>query len=258
MTGELSRLAAVSDLAFRGSLRGLRALGLATFAAVPSLLVLAIASARPPASSLASSAEALFGVLTLPIVIMLIVLVIAVAQFRNEIDAETLVYLSSRSVGRPTLVLGKYLGACAASIVLAVPATLVPLGVAEAAGGTPYPAAVPGVVLATVLLAVVAYVAVFLFLGLVTRSALAVGLIFGFLWEELLDLLPGEAPRLTIVYYLRAVLSGELRSGPLSAYPTVVSSAGAAATVVGVVVVFVIMATAAFRFLETAPVREPG
>ncbi len=93
VTGEWIRLVAVGWLSLRGSLRGARARA-SPFALVPSLIVLWVASTHPAANTLSDSAEALFGLLTLPIVAMVIVLVLCVGQFRNEIDSETLLYLS--------------------------------------------------------------------------------------------------------------------------------------------------------------------
>ena len=148
MSGELNRLLALIWLSFRGSLRGSRAVGLTGFALVPSLIVAAIASGHPAAASLSSTAENLFALLTLPIVVMVILLVLSVGQFRNEIDAETLVYLSDRSVARPTIVVGKYLGSLGAALGLVIPATLIPLAVATLAGGTPYPIGVPATITA--------------------------------------------------------------------------------------------------------------
>lgn len=254
MAGELARFGAVSALAFRGSLRGLRTIGLAAFAATPSLLILALISASASGVTLANAAESLVGILTLPIVVMVIVLVIAVAQFRNEIDHETLVYLADRSVTRPTIVVGKYVGAWGASLVLVLPAALLPLGISSLVGAS-YSAAVPAVIATTAILASAVYVAFFLFLGLVSRSALLIGLLFGFLWEELLLLVPGDAPRLTLVYYLESFLSGELTSGPLSGYPTAVPSLAAVVILLVVALFFIALAAIVFRYLETVPER---
>ncbi len=256
MTGELARLATVTWWSIRGSVRGLRMMGLVAFAAVPSVIVLALVSVRPAANALANAAEGLFASLTVPVVGMLIVLVISVGQFRNEIDAETLVYLSDRSVSRATVVVGKYLGAVGASLVLVVPAVLLPLGLAEWGGATPYSAQVPFVLIFASVLAVLGYAAFFLFLGLVSRSALIIGLIYGFLWEELLPLLPGEVPHLTLVYYLRSFLSGEFTTGPLAGYSSAVPIPFALAALLLVPVVFVSLGAGAFSLLETAPERE--
>jgi ABC-2 type transport system permease protein len=253
--GSLSRTLVVASLSFRGAFRGLRTLGLAAFALVPSLLVLSLTTAHASPDSLENAAQGLLAVLTLPIVVMVVVLVVAVAQFRNEIDNETLVYLTDRSADRPTLVLGKYLGAWAASLVLVVPAALLPFGIAGAAGAALNPAGVPVVAIAATVLASAVYVAFFLFLGLVSRSALMIGLVFGFIWEELLLLLPGSVPRLTVSYYVRCFLSGEVRSGPLSSLPSGVSPSVAVATLLGVAVFFLFASVWALRNLETAPER---
>ena len=256
MTGELGRLVTVAWLSFRGGLQGLRALGLAAFAVFPTLIVAAIATAHPAASTLANSALVLFALLTLPIVAMVILLILAVAQFRTEIDAETLIYLSDRSVARPTLVVGKYLGAVASALVFVLPAALLPLGVAVAGGGTAYASNVVGAVAAVAVLATVAYAGIFLFFGLATRSALLVGLLFGFLWEELLPLLPGEVPQFTVIFYLRSYLSGVLSAGPLSGYPNAAGVGSSVAVLVLVAVAFVLLASVVFRYLETAPEKE--
>lgn len=256
MTGEWTRLGAVTWLSLRGSLRGARVIGLVAFALVPTLIVVAVASTHPAASTLSGSAEQLFAVLTLPIVTMVIVLVLAVAQFRNEIDNETLLYLSDRSITRPMIVVGKYLGALAAALVLVVPATLVPLSVAVLSGGTPYSVEVPAALAVAAILAAVAYSGFFLFLGLVSRAALLIGLLYGFLWEELVPLLPGSAPRLTLVFYLRNFLSAELTNGPLSGYPTPLTPTGSFLVPIGVAITFLVLGSVFFRYLETAPERE--
>lgn len=256
MTGELGRLGTVVWLSFRGSLNGTRALGLAAFAAMPAVIVAAIAAAHPTASALSDSALALFALLTLPIVAMVVILVLAVAQFRAEIDAETLVYLSDRSVDRSTLVVGKYLGSVAAALALIVPASLLPLAVAVLGGGSDYASGVAGAVAAAAILATLAYGGFFLFLGLAIRSALLVGLIFGFLWEELLPLLPGEVPRFTVIFYLRSYLSSAISSGPLSGYGGALDGSSAVAVLVLFGVAFVLLGCFVFRFLETAPEKE--
>ena len=232
--------------------------GLAAFALAPTLIVAAIAASHPAPSSLSDAAEDLFALLTLPIVVMVITLVLSVGQFRNEIDAETLVYLTDRSIQRPTIVVGKYLGSLTAALTLVLPATLLPLATAVAAGGTPYPIAVPLTLAVATILAAVAYGAFFLFLGLASRSALLIGLLFGFLWEELLPLLPGDVPRFTVIFYLRGFLSWELSSGPLSGFSKVVPLTGSLAVLLGLGLAFVLVGGVVLRYLETAPERESG
>jgi ABC-2 type transport system permease protein len=256
VTREFTRLSAITWLSLWGSLRGIRIIGLSAFALVPALIVAAVASTHPAADALSSSAERLFAVLTMPVVVMVIVLVLAVAQFRNEIDNETLLYLSDRSITRPTIVVGKYLGCLGAALVLVLPAALLPLGVAVLSGGTMYSIQVPSTLAAAAALAAAAYSGFFLFLGLVSRTALLIGLLYGFLWEELVPLLPGSAPQLTLVFYLRNFLSTGLPSGPLSGYPSPLTQTAAFLVLIGVVIACLVLSCIVFRYLETAPERE--
>ncbi len=150
------------------------------------------------------------------------------------------------------------LGSLTAALTLVLPATLLPLATAVAAGGTPYPIAVPLTLAVATILAAVAYGAFFLFLGLASRSALLIGLLFGFLWEELLPLLPGDVPRFTVIFYLRGFLSWELSSGPLSGFSKVVPLTGSLAVLLGLGLAFVLVGGVVLRYLETAPERESG
>lgn len=256
MSGELGRLSTVTWLSFRGSLQGARTVGLAAFGLIPSVIVGAVAASHPSSATLSDAAEGLFALLTLPIIAMVIVLVLSVGQFRNEIDAETLVYLSDRSVARSTLVVGKYLGSFTAALAFVLPAALLPLAIAELGGGSGYASAVPVAVGAAAVLATAVYGGVFLLLGLATRSALLIGLLFGFLWEELLPALPGEVPRFTVIYYLRSFLSGALPTGPLAGYPGAISLPISIGVPIGLVAVFLVLASVLFRYVETAPERE--
>lgn len=76
---------------------------------------------------------------------------------------------------------------------------------------------------------------------LTSRSALLLGLLFGFLWEELLPPLPGDVPRFTMIFYLRPPLSGELSTGPRSGFPKVVLLGATLVVFIGIGAVFVIL-----------------
>lgn len=251
----IGRIGAVATLSLRGSLRGPRALALAGLAAVPTLVVVALVAAGTAPDTLSSATQALFLALTLPIVLVVVTLVPFVGQFRTEIDDDTLAYLSSRSIPRWQIVLGKYLGALGGALALLLPASLVPFLVAAAAGAPALPGgALASVVLLTVL-ATAAYGAFFLFLGMATPSALLVGLLYGFLWEELLVFLPGSVPRLTVKFYLLSLASDLTTSGPLSGYPNAVTTLGAVAAPVLAAVAALLLAMGAITTLELIPRR---
>jgi ABC-2 type transport system permease protein len=252
---EPSRILTIARLAFRSSFRLGRTVGLALLAVCPALIVAAIAGSGGGVANTESAAQTLFEGLTIRIVIGLVVLVVAIGQFRDEIEQDTLTYLTSRSAERPDIVVGKYLGAVGASLCFLLPAAVLPLLVAGLAGAPPPPTAVTEAVLAITLLATLAWSAIFLTLGLLTRNALILGLIYLFLWEELALGLPGDFPKLTVLYYLLNLSNDLVASGPLSGLESGLSTASAVAGPIVVALVFVAFTAIRFRTAETAPGR---
>ncbi|HUJ77472.1 MAG TPA: hypothetical protein VLX64_00545 [Thermoplasmata archaeon] len=255
MNGTLGRIPVVARLAFRASLTGLRGVALVVLALAPTGIVAAIALADPGDAATTATAEGLFLSLTLRVIDVLVLLVVFASAFRSEIELDTLTYLMTRSIDRAGVAVGKYAGALAAALAILAPAALLPLGVAALGGGTAPPIADPVAIAAITVLAAAAYGAIYLLLGLLSPSALVLGLLFGFLWEELVLLLPGSFPRVTVLYYLLSVGARLTASGPLHAFPTVVSLPAAVAGLVGVAVAFVAAAAIVVRSVETAPQR---
>jgi ABC-type transport system involved in multi-copper enzyme maturation permease subunit len=240
---------------FRGSLRGMRTASLALFAAIPSLIVVALAAGHTDPESVAQQSQQLFLDLTLPVVVIVVMLILAVAQFRTEIDDDTLSYLSSRSIPRWGIVLGKYLGCVGAALLILVPAALGPEAVAFLTHAPPPPTGVLEAIVAMTVLASLAYGALFLALGLLTPWALLYGLILGFLWEQLLQLLPGSIPKVTISFYLHSLGSNLVATGPFAHFPMTEPTAYSVAGPVLAAAVFVGTAMAAIRYVELVPER---
>jgi ABC-2 type transport system permease protein len=55
-------------------------------------------------------------------------------------------------------------------------------------------------------LGILAYTALFTFLGALLKRAIIVGLIFGFGWENVIQYFPGSTQRFSIVHYLKSLL----------------------------------------------------
>ena len=99
--------------------------------------------------------------------------------------------------------------------------------------------------LATVL-GVAAYGGFFLLLSLVTRRPLAVGLLFGFVWESIVGSVPGDVPKLSIIYYLRSILNGLIKF-PAGSY---VSALDASFVLIGVSAGTLVLAMLVFQKME--------
>jgi len=256
----LGRVASVAAATWRGCFAGFRALGLLAVGLLLPILVGAIASANFPDFDLLATTESLYSTLFLPILLLLVTLVLGVGLFRTEIEEDTLVYPMSRSVPRGALVLGKYVGFSGAALLLLLPSVIVAASIAAGLGRGPTVATgslFEALVLVTAL-AVLAYGAFFLFLGLLTRHALVIGLLFGFIWETFVPLLPGPLKELTLVYYLRTVGARLVTAGPLSVAPGPVSLAAAIAVPIVFSIVAGALATLYLRVAEARPAAAPA
>jgi len=255
----VGRIVAIAWATFRGSLSGGRVVALAFLAAVYPAVVGVIAAAQFPNVDLTAASETLFSNLFLPILLLIVCLVLGVGLFRNEVEEDTLVYLTSRSVPRSSVVLGKYAGFLLSALLILLPSAILgtALGVAynlnPAVGTT---GLLPAVLLMT-LFATLAYGAFFLLLGLVTRYALVGGLLYGFIWETFVPLLPGPIKEVTVVYYLRAVGADFVSSGPLSSGGATASPASVAVGVLLMAVLSIAMAAAYLEWAEVRPTPSP-
>ncbi len=228
--------------------RGIATLALAW---VPFYLTAALALAR-----VASFDILLFQTLMVPlflqVVLIFVTLVDATAPIREEIDDSTLPYLLTRPVSKPIVAVSKYLGYLAAALALLLPPVAAAYAVTEAYAGVGLGADldVLGGFLATTALAAMAYGAFFFFLSVVLRKPLFVGLLFGFVWESIVGLVPGNVPKLSLIYYLKSVLEGLISVGPATGYPTDVSAPWAAVILIVFAVVMLVLATMVFQGME--------
>ncbi len=190
--------------------------------------------------------------LFLQIVLVFVTLVSAMALIREEIDDNTLPFLLTRPVSKPTVVVSKYAGYLVAALAFLLPPVLVSYAVTQAYAGAALgaDADVLGGFLAATALGVLAYGALFYFLSVALRKPLMVGLLIGFLWENIVGSLPGSVPKLSLIYYLRSVLKGVVSVGPLSGFSTDVSAPLAAAILVAFSVVMLVLAAVLFQGME--------
>lgn len=148
--------------------------------------------------------------------VILIPLLFFTSLVREETDAATWVYLQTRPIRKPVLLLAKFLAAWAASAVLVctgmvlfhaaftIPGKSDSLEFAWASN--------LGAMIHAGVLGVTGYGALFTFVGLATRRALIFGIAYGFLSEFLLTLFPAVIKKTTLMFYLRSVALRSLTS----------------------------------------------
>ncbi|WP_069813689.1 ABC transporter permease subunit [Streptomyces sp. TP-A0874] len=174
----------VARLTYRGLLGRRRALILFALPALLLLIAVAVRLLTGVDDQIASSVLSGFALATM---VPLIGVIAGTGAIGPEIDDGSIVYLLSKPVRRPSIVVTKLIVAFGVSLCFAALPTLV-AGVVLNGNGQQI--AVAYAVSAAV--ASMAYSAVFLLLGTVTRHAVVAGLVYALVWEALIgSLVPG-------------------------------------------------------------------
>ncbi|HEX5475961.1 MAG TPA: ABC transporter permease [Vicinamibacterales bacterium] len=125
----------------------------------------------------------------------------------DEVDDKTITYLFTRPVRRGAVLLGKFFAYLACTILVVLPSVvIVYLLIAPLQGslGGSFIDLLKDLVLLAIGLAV--YGAVFAWVGAQFKRPLLIGLIFVFGWEQAALAFPGYLKKLTVAYYLQALV----------------------------------------------------
>jgi ABC-type transport system involved in multi-copper enzyme maturation permease subunit len=168
-----------------------------------------INGARPAGASI-------FGMMMWLLYIRFIVPVLGVfygtALIADEVEDKTITYLFTRPIPRSAVLLGKYLAYLACTVLLVLPSVMLVFFLIVPTGGSSIAEAFPSLVADLGMLAVglAAYGAVFALVGTRLKRPLVVGLVFAFGWEPAVLLFPGYLKRLTVAYYLQALVTHQM------------------------------------------------
>jgi hypothetical protein len=162
------------------------------------------------------SGDAIFGLMVWLLYIRFIIPVLGVfygtALIADEVDDKTITYLFTRPIPRGAVLVGKYLAYLVSTVLLVLPSVMlvfflvVPIGGGTIAGAFPSLIADFGMLTA----GLIAYGAVFAFVGARLKRPLVTGLVFAFGWEPAILLFPGYLKRFTVAYYLQALVTHEM------------------------------------------------
>jgi ABC-type transport system involved in multi-copper enzyme maturation permease subunit len=162
------------------------------------------------------SGAAIFGIMVWLLYIRFIIPVLGVfygtSLIADEVDDKTITYLFTRPIPRSAVLLGKYLAYLASTVLLVLPSVMLVFFLVVPTGGGSIAAAFPSLLADFAMLTVglIAYGAVFAFVGARMKRPLVTGLIFAFGWEPAVLLFPGYLKRLTVAYYLQALVTHEM------------------------------------------------
>jgi len=159
---------------------------------------------------------AVFGMMIWLLYIRFIVPVLGVfygtSLIADEVDDKTITYLFTRPIPRRAVLLGKYFAYVACTVLLVLPSVMLVFFLVVPSGGGSIGEGFPSLMKDFGMLAVglLAYGAVFAFAGARLKRPLVMGLVFAFGWEPGVMLLPGYLKRLTVAYYLQALVTHQM------------------------------------------------
>jgi ABC-2 type transport system permease protein len=215
----LSAALRIFDLSLGEMLWSRRSIFLALLVGGP--VVLAIISrviwAVVPSESLRINGEAvggagIFGLMIWLLYVRFIVPILGVfygtALIADEVEDRTITYLFTRPIPRGAVLVGKYLAYLACTVLLVLPSVVVVFFLIVPLGGGSIAAVFPALLSDLGMLAagLAAYGAVFAWVGARIRRPLVAGLVFALGWEPAVLLFPGYLKRLTVAYYLQALV----------------------------------------------------
>jgi ABC-2 type transport system permease protein len=158
----------------------------------------------------------IFGMMIWLLYIRFIVPVLGVfygtALIADEVDDKTITYLFTRPIPRSAVLLGKYLAYLVCTTLLVLPSVMLVYFMIVPTGGGSIAEAFPSLVadLGMLVVGLAAYGAVFALVGTRLKRPLVVGLVFAFGWEPAVLLFPGYLKRLTVAYYMQALVKHEM------------------------------------------------
>lgn len=174
----------VARLTYRALLGRRRA---AILFALPALLLIISAVIRVMTGADDETATTVLGGFALATMVPLIGVVAGTGAIGPEIDDGSVVYLLAKPIKRPTIIFTKLIVAIGVTVAFSAVPTLI---AGYLLNGNSQQIAVAYAAAAAV--ASIAYSAVFLLLGTVTRHAVVAGLVYALVWESLFgNLIPG-------------------------------------------------------------------
>jgi ABC-type transport system involved in multi-copper enzyme maturation permease subunit len=162
------------------------------------------------------SGSAVFGMMIWLLYIRFIIPVLGVfygtALIADEVDDKTITYLFTRPIQRSAVLLGKFLAYLVCTTLLVLPSVMLVFFLIVPTGGGSIAQAFPSLVadLGMLVVGLAAYGAVFALVGTRLKRPLVVGLVFAFGWEPAVLLFPGYLKRLSVAYYMQALVKHEM------------------------------------------------
>lgn len=196
-------------------LRGRRVLAL-TLLSIAPLVILVLTRATGNEASLGLRSFVDFHVMFfVQAILPVTMLFVGAAAIGDDIDNGTVLYLRLRPVSRAAVITGRYLSACLSGAALVLPSiVLLYIGqLYDRPGAISEHLPVLAAALGASALAVLTYGAFFIFLSLLLRHAVLVGVLLTSVWELGVSWIPAPVARFTVAFHERSLLSAVTDEG---------------------------------------------
>ena len=191
-------------------------LGAPVFLAVVLRIVDSLHSSGFRVNGAAVGGSTVFGMMIWLLFIRFIVPVLGVfygtSLIADEVEDKTITYLFTRPIPRSAVLLGKYIAYLVCTVLLVLPSVMLVFFLIVPTAGGSVAAAFPGLAadLGMLVVGLASYGAVFALVGTRLKRPLVAGLVFAFGWEPAVLLFPGYLKRLTVAYYMQALVTHEM------------------------------------------------
>ena len=198
----------IFDITLRQTIWSKKTLFMLMATLLPVLLAVyyRVHGAQEPPENVLSTIMLLFFLQFLSI---LVALLYASAIVADEVDSKTIIYLFTRPVRKYSIIAGKFIAyMLEASLILIIPMLLIYLIIAAGNGIFSNPILSPGNFgkqICVTILALVAYGAIFAFLGTWSKRPVVLGLLFAFGWEKIVFMVPGVIRKFSVIHYLMSI-----------------------------------------------------
>lgn len=196
----------------RGTVFMALVIGLPVMIALICRGVVAVAGANAKLDGVPISGGALFGAMMWLLYLRFIVPILAVfygtSLMADEVEDKTITYLFTRPIPRGAVMAGKYLAYLACTILVVLASVVIVFFLVVPINGGSIAGSFLDLVKDLILLAVglIAYGALFSWVGAQFKRPLLTGLVFVFGWEQVALAFPGYLKRFTIIYYLQSLV----------------------------------------------------
>lgn len=155
---------------------------------------------------------AIFGTIIWWLYLRFIIPILAIyygtSLIADEVEDKTITYLFTRPIPRGAVMVGKFLAYVVCTTMVVLPSVMLVYFLIVPLGGGSIAQTFPALLkdLGLLALGLLAYGAVFAWVGARFKRPMATGLVFTFGWEQAVMVIPGYMRRFTVAYYLQSLV----------------------------------------------------